>query len=141
MELSEKAEAVLRYLENGHYMTEACRLARVSPKTVRAWLAQAQKDEEAGIETQFTAFAERVARAEAKLEERQLSRIEAAASEPKGWTAAAWLLERRFPQRWSLRNRVELAGADGEPVQVVVKFAQKKAKDDEDGDTGAAETA
>ena len=33
------------------------------------------------------------------------------------WTAAAWILERRQPERWARRERMELTGAGGGPVE------------------------
>lgn len=123
----ERTAAVLNYLRNGHYIEQACRLAKIPRRTYSYWLETARKHAAEGKESDYTAFAEQVAEAEAALEARELARIEAAAENQKTWTAAAWLLERRFPQRWSLRNRVEVSGANGEPVQVVVKFAAKKA--------------
>lgn len=141
---AELTAKIAGYLEAGHGGTEAARLAGIGRTTYYEWLQRARDDEQAGQETLYTAFAERVAEAEAKLEETQLSRIQAAAETPKGWTAAAWLLERRFPSRWSLRGRLELAGADGEPVTVLVKFAKttkETTADDAERDPGAPEAA
>lgn len=33
------------------------------------------------------------------------------------WQAAAWWLERNYPQRYALRNRVELTGRNGGPLK------------------------
>ena len=37
------------------------------------------------------------------------------------WQAAAWKLERKYPNRWGLRSKHEIVGADKEakPVQIV----------------------
>lgn len=42
--------------------------------------------------------------------------IIAAASE-KNWQAAAWWLERRHPQDYAKRERVEMSGPDGGPIE------------------------
>ena len=34
------------------------------------------------------------------------------------WRASAWRLERKFPDRWGRRERTELSGPDGGPIQV-----------------------
>jgi hypothetical protein len=48
-------------------------------------------------------FRTAIKKAEARPERRWLSLIEKAARDPKHWTAAAWLLERRWPEKYSLR--------------------------------------
>lgn len=40
------------------------------------------------------------------------------------WQAAAWRLERRFPERWGRRQRTELTGPDGEPLAPMVNQTQ-----------------
>ena len=40
------------------------------------------------------------------------------------WQAAAWLLERRWPEKFG-RQRHEITGADGGPVEVQTDEAQK----------------
>jgi hypothetical protein len=36
------------------------------------------------------------------------------------WQAAAWRLERRFPERYARNRRVELTGKDGGPVEIKI---------------------
>jgi hypothetical protein len=50
-------------------------------------------------------------------EETRLVAIVAAAA-PKNWRAAAWLLERKFPSRWTVRR----PAAEPEPVPVADEF-------------------
>lgn len=38
------------------------------------------------------------------------------AAVPKNWTAAAWWLERRHPSDYARRERVEMSGPDGGPI-------------------------
>ena len=49
-------------------------------------------------------FAERIGRAEPNLEITHLKNISAAATDARHWRAAAWALERRFPQRYGQRR-------------------------------------
>ena len=49
-------------------------------------------------------FAERIGRAESNLEITHLKNISAAATDARHWRAAAWALERRFPQRYGQRK-------------------------------------
>lgn len=61
-------------------------------------------------------FLEAIKRAEGTAAVTWLAKIEAAASDGN-WQAAAWKLERRYPDHYG-RNRVELTGANGGPVRV-----------------------
>jgi hypothetical protein len=38
------------------------------------------------------------------------------------WTAAAWCLERRSPEKWG-RRQVEVVGSDGAPLEIRISWA------------------
>lgn len=61
-------------------------------------------------------FSDAIKRAEGAASVTWLAKIEQAASDGN-WQAAAWKLERRYPDQYG-RNRVELTGANGGPVRV-----------------------
>jgi hypothetical protein len=42
----------------------------------------------------------------------------------RAWQPAAWFLERRFPAEFALKNRLEVTGEDGGPVQVEERAAR-----------------
>jgi transposase len=44
--------------------------------------------------------------------------IRTAATDGESWTAAAWLLERRFPERWGQRQRLEHSGPRNKPIPI-----------------------
>lgn len=46
-----------------------------------------------------------------------VGRIREAARAPKHWTAAAWYLERKHPERWG-RRRLEITGPEGDPIEL-----------------------
>jgi len=94
-----KADArprVLAFLRRGLHRTDAARAAGITYKTFREW------------ELADGAFREAVKKAEADSREALVERIQAAAEDPKHWTAAAWLLERRSPKRWGRKDRVDV---------------------------------
>jgi len=62
-------------------------------------------------------FAMRVKEAEGAAVTGWLAKIEKSASDGN-WQAAAWKLERRYPEDYSLRQRLEHTGPDGGPIQV-----------------------
>jgi len=59
-------------------------------------------------------------KAEAEAELFLLTNIKAAATDGK-WTAAAWILERRHPERWAKLEKREYSGTEGGPIEINVK--------------------
>ena len=64
-------------------------------------------------------FLEATQKAEAVMAQAALAQIVRAAQSAQHWTAAAWLLERRFPDKYG-RRPVEVAGPGGGPIPVEV---------------------
>lgn len=87
--------AILEHLRSGHYRKDAANLEGVSFQQFNVWR---HDDPE---------FAEGIKRAEAESISALVERIRSASEDPQRWTAAAWLLERRFPQRWGKRERLD----------------------------------
>lgn len=115
---------------------DAAHLVGIHPSTIRNWRRQGQKDPDSIYGT----LAEQIVKAEANFEAANLDIIRRAATEaqvtrteatkrdketgemytevtvkeaPPLWTPAAWLLERRFPNKYALVQRVE-TGKPGE---------------------------
>ena len=57
-----------------------------------------------------------IEKAEAEAEATYTALVATAALNPKNWTAAAWWLERRRPDEFGRRERVEMTGKDGGPI-------------------------
>jgi len=57
-----------------------------------------------------------IEKAEAEAEAEYSAIIAREAAVPKNWQAAAWWLERRHPQDYARRERVEMTGKDGGPI-------------------------
>ena len=57
-----------------------------------------------------------VEKAEDEAEATYTALVAEAAVDPKNWTAAAWWLERRRPDHFARRERVEMTGKDGGPI-------------------------
>lgn len=75
--------------------------AGVAPSTLCEWKARGEHGEEP-----FKAFLEAVTEAEVQFKEHHIQLI--ARHAKKTWNASAWLLERKFPQEFGQRQRVEL---------------------------------
>ena len=90
-----------------------CARAGVSPATFYRWLDRGETAK-SGV---FREFCDTVSRAKADSALRLVSQITLQA--PTDWRAAAFLLERRFPDDYGKRS--EITGKDGGPVKVEAK--------------------
>lgn len=69
--------------------------------------------------------------AEAKALRRNLLLVQIAAQEPKHWQAAAWLLERRYPESFGRREHVTHAGDSDSPLRVETRMDLSKVGTDD----------
>lgn len=110
------AVKLIAMLRAGNYIDVAVRAAGISRETFDAWMRRGLS-KAAGARA-FGELRERVERALAEGEVRGVAQIAQAAAE--NWQAAAWLLERQYPDRWgrpAVRQEEKppppVAGADG----------------------------
>jgi len=101
----------------------ACQYAGIHPDTLRKYLAAGISDladlheGKRRKKTRCAILVERLEKAEGEAVVRDLARIERAAKNG-AWQAAAWRLERRYPQLFGMINRFEVTGAGGGPIEV-----------------------
>lgn len=124
-------------IRQGAYLSPACEAEGVPDSTGSEWLQRGRGEHSTRRKTPVHAeFAEAIKKAEAECEQTCLLRIQTAAAEPRTWQAAAWLLERRFPQRWVKHDKPP---AQGETLPVCFEFST--AVDPLDEDAVLAEAA
>ncbi|MEO6835428.1 MAG: hypothetical protein ABI231_05910 [Candidatus Tumulicola sp.] len=88
-----------------------CGLLGVAKSCIYAWVARGREDVAAGRpRTNYALFADAFVRARAINEWKLLERIQRAGE--RDWRASAWILERRFPERWSQKASVEVSVDD-----------------------------
>lgn len=104
-------EQIVSYLRAGAYVETAAAAAGIAKDTLYAWLRRGAAGEEP-----FARFAAAVEEAQAKSELRDLAIIGKAAETE--WTAAAWRLERKYPDRYGRRARIEHSGHDRVTIAV-----------------------
>jgi hypothetical protein len=87
----------------GNYVTTVCQSVGINRSTYYAW----KKKGEQGIEP-YKTFYERVIEAEAKAEMDILNVIYTSAIDQGNWVSSAWILERKYPQRFGKREQMAL---------------------------------
>jgi hypothetical protein len=114
----QRRETLLKALEAGNTRKAACAYAGLSEDAFARYCASNPD------------FTDDVGEAEAKAVIRHVGLILQAAN--KDWRAAAWWLERKFPDEWGRKNRTILTGADRGPIAVQeVHFDLSKLTDHE----------
>lgn len=108
----ERAKIIADAIAAGNYYETACALAGVDYTTVRKWIQKGEKAQKGAL----FEFVKAVKKAEAFAEAERIKRIREAAKEGN-WQADAWWLERRFPERWGRKERQEISGPGGGPIQ------------------------
>ena len=101
-------------LKSGNTKKNACLLAGCSESQLYKWL----KDPNCEIEgTRAFQFAESIKKSIAEAQNRNIVLIQKAAQ--NNWTAAAWYLERSDPSNWGRRDKHEVSGPDGGPIETM----------------------
>ena len=97
----ELQEKLCEAIRAGNTYEVACKYAGISVMTAWRW----RKKGEASKSGKYVEFVKAIKKAEAEFEAETLGTIKKASFET--WQAAAWMLERRFPQRWAKREYIE----------------------------------
>lgn len=121
-EVQERIVAVLR---SGAYVHQAAETAGIGRSTFDDWIRRGDSDAEK--DKPYRELREAVEQARAEAEARHVALIARASS--KSWQAAAWLLERQYPERWgkpSDRNRAADQAKQENPGGFFDELANKR---------------
>ena len=110
----EVSDTIVQYITAGCYIETAVACAGIAKITFYKWMQAG----ESGKSKELQEFSSAVKKAYAMAEARRVMLIGKAAAD--NWTAAAWTLERMYPERYGRRDRVEVGGGD-RPVQIQAK--------------------
>ena len=106
-------EAIVDGINAGLTFRLSCARAGLDPATFYRWLEKGETAK-SGV---YSEFCDTVSRAKADSAMRLVSQITLQA--PTDWRAAAFMLERRFPDDYGKRS--EITGKDGGPVKMEAK--------------------
>lgn len=98
----ELCDEICSYIEMGNYITRCCEAVGISTATYYGWKKKGEK----GIEP-YATFLKKVKKVEAKAEIVHTGIIHDVA-ETGNWLASAWLLERKYPNRFGKREQMAL---------------------------------
>ena len=87
-------------VEEGHWLRTAAAACNIDESTVYSWIRRGKAGE-----NPYAEFYDQLEQANAKVEQEALGKVRAAGK--KQWKAAAWILERRFPERYGQTVRIE----------------------------------
>jgi hypothetical protein len=122
----EVTERIVSAIRAGGTLETAARFAGVHSRTMQRWMKVGRHAVErtggvpellAEEEQPYVRFVEALERALAEFKLALTTGIYSAAQAGQ-WTAYAWLGERRFPDEFGRRQRIDHANADGSPFQV-----------------------
>jgi transposase-like protein len=118
-------EDLLKMIVTGNYIETAAAFVGIAQQTLREWIRRGEREAHRLIsdpdampiksEEKYLDITQAIKQAQAESEVRDVVLIGRAAQDQ--WQAAAWRLERRYPDRWGKKERHELTGANGGPVQ------------------------
>ena len=139
---AELQQRILLAVRAGVGLEASFRLAGIGARTGHEWVRRGEgTDPRRRTTPLFAQFAQSLKKAQAEDEAARIARINAAGrggaviysrtvttkqgetitetrTTPPQWQADAWYLERKYPERWALRARLEHSGPDGGPIDV-----------------------
>jgi len=124
----ELTEEVAKYLRAGNYIETTAALVGINRDSIYEWLKRGAAEQERLMknprarlrkrEEIFVEFSDTVKKAQAQSEAMLVGLVGKAAE--KNWPAAAWRLERKFPDKWGRTER-NVAAAQDDPVKELAK--------------------
>jgi transposase-like protein len=115
----EMIKIAAKLIEEGNYISHVAQALGIERRTFYTWLEQGKKATH-GLKREFY---EAVTQAEAKAVLRNIKIIQKAAE--TNWQAAAWWLERKFPEEFGRKDRINF-GTDEDGLKIVIEKVVKK---------------
>lgn len=102
----EITDELAQILEQGNWVDTACDQVGISRDTFYKWVARGKRGRAYDIEpVNYVEFALRIGQAVAQVEIDSVKELRKA---PNNWQATAWWLERRHPDKWGNRGKLDV---------------------------------
>ena len=131
----EMVETAIALKERGIYDCDIIEALGVHPSTFYRWLADGETARPGSCKR---ALCDGLKKANVGFKSSLHDTILRASEKPQYWTAAAWMLERRFPDQYGKAERKTEDSTDA-PVQLMLDFPIEPMGDEEDGDARSAD--
>lgn len=112
----EVQQRLLQAIASGNTRKDAALYAGISVGTLEDWIGRGRGGGRRPAHPPYVAFVDALEKAEAQAVVRNVAIIQKAAADT--WQAAAWWLERRRPDDWGRKERVEHSTAPERPMEV-----------------------
>ena len=102
--------ALSEAIAKGNYIYTACNLCGITDACFRQWRDRAEQDDTRGLtedESLYLRLFTALKKAEAEAESKLVDVVRKSAVEDKQWLPAMTFLERRHPDRWGRRDRIQ----------------------------------
>ena len=120
----ESQKKLISYIKAGSYVETACNAVGISKVTFYDWLKRGKKEEF------YLNFLNAIKKAKAEAEIRNIAIVQKAAE--KSWPAAMTWLERKYPQRWGRKDRLEVKSKKTVLTKQIIEFHREEKKLTED---------
>ena len=112
---------ICSYLKEGVPILTTCKALKISESIYYDWIKRGQGlHPERTQEEIYVKFVEEVEKAVAESEINLLDQI----MKDKSWQAKAWILERRFPKRWSKQSTLEQVAIEKTPHEMITEVLE-----------------
>ncbi|MFP5109653.1 hypothetical protein ACSU6B_23285 [Neobacillus sp. C211] len=91
-----------KLLKGGNYVETVCEFLGINKSTWYRWLAEGE-NAKSGLKREFR---NAIKKAEAEAEIRLITDLQKIAEADQKWQALAWMLERKYPERWGRKDKV-----------------------------------
>lgn len=113
----ELIKQITSLIEIGVYNKVACQSVGIDESTFYIWMRKGEQSIAENKHDIYRRFYEEVKKAESKSMVRHLTNI-VKASQEGNWQASAWILERRYPELWGRKDRMNLETDNGIVVKI-----------------------
>lgn len=119
-------QKLLSMIEKGNYIGTSCEAVGITPQTLNNWKRQAREGKEP-----YVSFFEELREAERKAETVIAEGIYDIGFDKRNWTALAWLLERKNPERWGRKDRVDVASDKEFKIEITSTKSEHKMSEED----------